>query len=125
MPEGVATRAVVELIDLYPTLADLAGLSAPDHAAGRSLRPLLRDPAAPWPHAAYSQVRRHREGETFPGYSVRTDRWRYTEWDGGRRGVELYDHQSDLRELDNLAEQPGYADTIAELKRLLAPIRGF
>jgi arylsulfatase A-like enzyme len=53
------------------------------------------------------------------GRSVRTERWRYTEWDEGRKGVELYDHASDPREYHNLANDPAYAKTVEELKRLL------
>ena len=53
------------------------------------------------------------------GRSLRTDRWRYTEWDDGKRGVELYDHEEDPHELTNLANDPKHAGTIAELKGLL------
>jgi arylsulfatase A-like enzyme len=55
----------------------------------------------------------------YTGRSVRTERWRYTEWDEGRKGVELYDHNNDPREYRNLAGDPAYAKTIEELKRLL------
>jgi iduronate 2-sulfatase len=117
--KGTATGRVVELLDLYPTLADLAGLPLPAHPQGRSLRPLLADPAAPWPHAAHTQVRRGGQGTHFMGRSVRTEGWRYTEWDDGHKGVELYDHAKDQRERTNLAGDPRYADTIAELRGLL------
>jgi uncharacterized sulfatase len=53
------------------------------------------------------------------GRSLRTERWRYTEWDGGAQGVELYDHETDPREFRNLAQDPAHAATAAELKRLL------
>jgi uncharacterized sulfatase len=117
--QGAATGRVVELLDLYPTLADLAGLPRPAHVHGRSLRPLLIDPAAPWPHAAHTQVRRGGPGAQFMGRSVRTERWRYTEWDEGRAGVELYDHATDPHERTNLASDPRYAGTIAELRTVL------
>jgi iduronate 2-sulfatase len=54
------------------------------------------------------------------GYSVRTERWRYTEWDGGAAGVELYDHDADPGEHKNLASDPAHAKTVEELKALLA-----
>jgi iduronate 2-sulfatase len=116
---GAASGRVVELLDLYRTLAELAGLSQPAHLQGRSLRPLLVDPAAPWPHAAYTQVRRGPQGAHFMGRSVRTERWRYTEWDEGRKGGELYDHANDPEERTNLAGDARYADTITELRGLL------
>jgi len=53
------------------------------------------------------------------GYSVRTERWRHTEWDDGRQGEELYDHERDPGEYRNLAADPKYASVVAEMKRLL------
>ena len=65
----------------------------------------------------------------FPGHSIRTERWRYTEWASGEKGSELYDHTTDPGELHNLAADPAQAATIAELKTLLhaihpAPVEG-
>ena len=57
------------------------------------------------------------------GYSVRTERWRYSEWDGGRLGSELYDHENDPHEFKNLAKDSAHADTVAEMKRLLQGIQ--
>ena len=105
----------VELIDLYPTLADLAGIPAPKNLQGASLRPLLDDPAARWERPAFTQVQRG----AFPGHSVRTERWRYTEWERGEKGAELYDYTTDPQELKNLATSPEHAATVAELKALL------
>jgi iduronate 2-sulfatase len=51
----------------------------------------------------------------FFGYSLRTDRWRYTEWDEGKQGRELYDHETDPEELKNLANDPAHAATVADL----------
>ena len=53
------------------------------------------------------------------GRSVRTERYRYTEWDGGQHGVQLYDYQTDPKELKNLAEDAKYADAVKEMKGLL------
>jgi iduronate 2-sulfatase len=117
--KGRATSRIVELLDIYPTLADLCGLTAPARLEGRSLRPLLDDPRAKWDKPAYSQVGRGGVPAKFMGRSVRTARWRYTEWDEGRQGVELYDHAKDPREYRNLASDPKYAGAADELKRLL------
>jgi len=117
--KGRATNRTVELLDIYPTLAELCRLPAPARLEGRSLRPLLDNPRAKWDKPAYTQVLRDGQGKRFMGRSVRTERWRYTEWDEGRQGVELYDHDHDPREYRNLANDPTYAITIEELKRLL------
>jgi uncharacterized sulfatase len=116
---GRACPRTVELVDLYPTLADLAGLPAPSGLEGESLRPLLENPQAPWSFPAYTQVRR---GARVEGRSVRTERYRYTEWDEGRAGAELYDYERDPGEFENLAADPRHAATVAEMKRLLGRI---
>ena len=74
----------------------------PPGLEGRSLTPLLNNPTAAWDKPALSVVAR----ESWLGRSIRTERWCYTEWDGGRYGVELYDHQTDPREMKNLAPDP-------------------
>ncbi len=117
---GQSCCRVAELLDLYPTLSDLCGLGVPEGLHGRSLRPQLDDVKAPGKAAAHTQVRRGRpKAEPFLGRSVRTERWRYTEWDGGRRGAELYDHDHDPHEFHNLADDPKHAETVKELKALL------
>ena len=112
---GKPSPRVVEFVDVYPTLADLAGLSLPAKLPGVSLRPLLTKPDADWNRPAFTQVERG----GFPGRSVRTPRWRYTEWDEGKQGIELYDHQNDPGEMKNLAGDAQHASTIAELKALV------
>ncbi len=109
---GVATDAIVELVDLYPTLADLASVDAPAWLPGESLRPVLEDPSASIHDAALTQL-------GSDSFSIRTPRWRYTEWDGGDGGVELYDHRSDPGEHRNLAGDPAHRRTRQKLAKLL------
>ena len=68
---------------------------------------------------AYTQVTRTENGRQFMGHSVRTERWRYTEWDDGKEGVELYDHEKDPHEYTNLAKDAKSAKTVKEMKRLM------
>lgn len=109
---GQANAGPVELVDIYPTLADLCGLPAPAYLDGASLRPALDDPSKSVKEAAFTQIRRG----NFDGYSVRTAHWRYTLWDEGRQGEQLYDMQADPGEMTNLAADPRYAETVAKLK---------
>lgn len=117
-PGGVAA-APVSQVDLFPTLAELCGVPAPTNLQGQSLVPMLRDPSATGRGWALTQVERSNEKGRFFGYSLRVPRWRYTEWDEGRAGRELYDHDADPRELTNLAESPEHAEEAAELAAIL------
>jgi uncharacterized sulfatase len=123
---GQSATGLAELIDLFPTLCDLTGVPPLPGLQGKSLRPLLDDPRATLHDAAFTQARRGKNSE-FWGRSVRTARWRCTEWDEGRGGLELYDHDSDPHEYTNLAAAPQHATILAELRALLAsqlpPIR--
>ncbi len=85
------------------------GCPPPAGLHGRSLTPLLRNPQREWQHPALTQVGAGPANATFMGYSVRTERWRYTEWDDGKRGVELYNEADDPDELRNLAADPKHA----------------
>ena len=114
-PAGQSCPRTVEFVDVYPTLVDLCGLPVPPGLEGQSLTPLLRDPQASWDHPAYTFTAR----EDWLGIAVRTERWCYTEWDEGRRGVELYDLQADPRESHNLASDPAYAATVTEMRQRL------
>lgn len=117
---GKSCDRVTELLDLYPTVADLAGVKMPHAVDGKSLKPLLDDPTLPFKKGAYTQVTRGDPAKKgFMGYSVRTEKWRYTEWDDGKKGVELYDHVADPKEHKNLADDPRQAKVIEELKALL------
>jgi hypothetical protein len=97
---------------------------------------LIADPEAAWKNLAVTQLRRvtrpaatkgakdnQQPTVAFDGYSLRTDRFRYTEWDDGQRGVELYDHSGDPHEWKNLAKESSHASTVAELKATLAKLR--
>lgn len=116
---GQTVKGVSELLDLYPTLAELCGLTRPAYLEGTSLVPALNDPATKGKPAAFSQVRRG----NFDGYAVRTDRWRYIEWDGGAKGSQLYDTESDPAEAKNLAADPAHAATVTELKALISKLQ--
>jgi len=114
--QGASSPRTVELIDVYPTLAELCSLPPPSKLEGRSLAPLLARPDAAWDHPAHSLVHHN----DVVGKTVCNQRWRYTEWDGGK-SRELYDHASDPGEYRNLIDDPQYAATVAEMKRLLVP----
>jgi uncharacterized sulfatase len=110
---GVA-KGLVEFVDLLPTVADYCGVKPPANIPGQSLRPLLEDPSKPGKPAAFTIVTR---GPKNRGDSIRTDRWRYTEWSDGSR--ELYDHDSDPDETTNLAAAPEQKPVIRELSEQL------
>lgn len=117
--KGQSSPRMVELLDLYPTLADVCGLKPPAGLEGKSLRTLLEQPDARWDSPAYCQVVRLTDKNRPVGYSVRTERWNYTEWNKGKAGVELYDHATDPNEFTNLASDPRHASVVAELQALL------
>jgi uncharacterized sulfatase len=122
---GQACRRIVEFVDIYPTVVDVAGLPVPKGLAGRSLRPLLEDPLVEWDGTAVTQVLRpadDRLADPVMGCSIRTERWRYTDWAEGSAGVELYDHQSDPMEFRNLALRPD-AEAKAVIERLRPLLR--
>ncbi len=124
---GLSTRALAELVDVYPTLAELCGLDPPKHLAGESLVPILEDPTGSVRESALTTFdTSDRVNPRRPlrpravGYTVRTDRWRYTEWGpDGAEGVELYDHWNDPKEYVNLARAPSEQETVLRLKKLL------
>ena len=129
---GGAAKSPVSQVDLFPTLAALCSVEPPKNLQGQSLVPLLSDPAATGRGWAVTQVTRGNpsrisqpkeagaKGKQFYGYSLRTPRYRYTEWDEGREGRELYDHDADPKELTNLADVPAHAAIVAELSQQLA-----
>lgn len=113
--KGQSSPRPVQLLDLYPTVAELCGLKPPAGLQGHSLVPLLRDPIAEWQHPALSVVQR---GKVL-GRSIRTERFRYTEWSADGKIAELYDHAQDPHELRNLATEPSQSQTIARLRSML------
>lgn len=112
-----STSRVVQSIDIYPTLCELAGLPSPDGLEGRSLTPLLANPNLPWDHPAYTIW--SEDGRSLTGVSVRTERWRYSEFDGGRGGALLLDPQADPHEMHNRADDPELADVRRSLSELV------
>ena len=113
LSRGKTSLKPVELLDVYPTLADLCGLKPPENLEGKSLRTLLADPnSGDWTKPAVTQVW---YGRKAWGYSIRTERYRYTEWLEGEAGRELYDHSTDSDEVANLAADPQYSEVRAAL----------
>lgn len=112
---GRSTRALTEFVDIYPTLADLCGVPAPDGLEGVSLRPVLENPDAEVKEAAYSQAEYE---DRIYGRTVRTDRYRYIRWEGDGGGEELYDHVDDAREFTNLADDPGHRAVLERMRGL-------
>lgn len=120
---GHKTAALVEFVDLYPTLAELCGLPPPKAVDGLSFAPLFDAPQRRWKRAAFSQYQRKVPGLGLAmGRSVRTDRYRFTEWTVPEKDFvarELYDHQADPDENINLADRPANARLVDDLTRLL------
>ncbi|MFP6616547.1 MAG: sulfatase, partial [Candidatus Hydrogenedentota bacterium] len=118
---GQVATGFVELVDLFPTLIDLARLPNPAHALeGISFKPLLEEPGRDWKSAAFSEYKR----EGYHGRTLREKRYRYTEWTpltGKDRETmrELYDLENDPFEYDNLAANAAHDTVVAELSRRL------
>ena len=123
--------ALVELVDLYPTVTEILGINPPHEMEGISLLPLLKNPNQPWKTAAFSQYPRsvgedelERRAWDLMGYTIRTDRYRLTRWDsvyveGQVEGLELYDHSVDPEENFNVARESRYAHIVKELSHRL------
>lgn len=123
--KGGKTRALVELVDVYPTICELCDLPLPTGLEGTSVVPLLENPDKKWKTAAFSQFPRSNPANPnakIMGRTVRTDRYRYTEWavEGKEpAAIELYDHRRDSNETKNIATDPKNKKIIAELKEVL------
>ena len=114
------TNALVELVDLYPTLCDLCGLDRPKHLQGKSLVPVLKNPAASFRRSAYSSYPHGRgRGKTrVVGHSIRTDRHRYTEW---------WDQKTDkpvAGVLTDITADPGETTSVTAKQSLQAMLSG-
>jgi len=111
------SKSVVEQVDIYPTIAGLAGIPVPKDVQGLSLQPILADPSAKIKPAAFStMLSAHTK---LMGHAITDGRFRYIEWDGGKGGSHLYDHETDPHELKNLAEDPAQKARVAQLKAQL------
>ena len=113
---GSSSEGLVELVDLYPTLAELCRVTGPDDLQGRSLVPMLLDPTAPGKKIVYTVVTR---GDKL-GKAIRTDRWRYAIWPDGE---ELYDLENDAAEHQNLANADEHAATLAAMRAQLTRVQ--
>ena len=116
---GQVCHRLTEFVDIYPTLAEVCGLPIPAHCEGVSMAPLLAEPDRPWKTASFSQYPRRR----VMGYSLRTERWRYTEWiDRNTKTVvarELYDHAKGPFARANVVARPEHADLVARLAKMM------
>ena len=136
---GKSSSRPVELVDLHATLAEVCGLPAPQ-TDGISLKPLLDNPTADWSKPAFSQVMRNmplgtnaapkgkgkkggKKGAAFFGISVRTEQYRYTEWDEGKQGTTLFDLKADPQEAKDLSKDPAHAETVAKMKAMIAGLK--
>jgi iduronate 2-sulfatase len=127
--QGQRTRALAELVDLFPTLAHLTDTAAtlPRNLEGHNLVPILADPSATVKSAAFTQHQQPFYGPRNQwqaiGRSIRTERWRCTEWrdlkSGNVMAQELYDHENDPLETQNLAKQPHHSTTLSQLQAKL------
>lgn len=128
---GKSSNSVVEMIDIYPTVAELCALDRPKNTKGKSLVPILNNPKASvrdsaltvaWSRAGsmHKEVR----GKKILGMSIRTPRYRYTEWgDDGQYGTELYDYQTDPEEFTNLVNSAEHRETLENMRQLMSAAR--
>ncbi|MFC2133118.1 sulfatase-like hydrolase/transferase [Bacteroidota bacterium] len=122
--QNIHTDRLVEFVDIYPTLCDMAGLEIPKGLEGYSAAPLIDKPNRPWKKAVFSQFLREGiwkspDGIEYMGYSIRTERYRYNEWINWETkelaGIELYDHETDPDENENIAGKPEHVELIKDL----------
>jgi iduronate 2-sulfatase len=130
---GAQTEAITELIDMFPSLCELAGIEVPDYMQGTSFVPLIHEPHREWKEAAFSQFHRRpkvsADGRRYMGYSMNTKKYHYIEWytwdaKTGTRGEfvdrELYLRDTDPKETINVAADSNLSSTIDELSKMLA-----
>ncbi len=114
--KGGTSQRLVQTLDIFPTLAELCALKTPEGIEGRSLVPLLKTPAADWPHPAYAVT--YRDGKLHR--AVRDDRFLYAEFDNGREGAMLIDLKNDPHELKNCVNLDEYKEELLRMKKLLS-----
>ena len=117
--KGKRSTQLVEYVDLYATLCDLADIEIPEYTEGTSVKPLLENPDRKWKTTAFSQFPR---GRNLEGYSMRTADYRYTEWrlsEGKIDSIELYDHKDDAIESINIAYKKENESLVKELSQKL------
>ncbi len=126
--KNIKTDALVEFVDIYPTLCELSGLTIPDFLEGKSMVPVIQHPEESFKEAVYSQFLREGiwlapDGIEYMGNSIRTNRYRYTEWINWETGTlvasELYDHNSDPEENKNIAMEINNKELITDLANQL------
>ena len=130
---GSRCSALVEFVDIFPTLCELAGIKPPDNMEGTSFVPLIDNPRRKWKQAAFSQYKRSKKDKKkkiyLMGYSMATEQFRYTEWLNKKTGkpdsVELYNHKKDPSENINIANNPENKEIIKRLSRLLDKGKGW
>jgi iduronate 2-sulfatase len=126
--KSIKSKGLVEFVDVYPTLCELAGISIPETLEGISVVPLIENPDRSWKKAAFSQFLRvgiwvAPDGIEYMGYSIRTENHRYTEWVNWETNepaaIELYDHTIDPNENINIAGIEENKSIIKELSEKL------
>jgi arylsulfatase A-like enzyme len=121
----VKSDGIVEFVDIYPTLCELAGLELPGHLQGTSFVPLIDDPGRSWKKGAITvwPLNRTNPDRLVMSYTIQTDRYRYTEWIKGNTGElmarDLFDHETDQDENVNVSHNPEYEDQVIQLSQLL------
>ena len=129
---GGQSNGITELVDLFPTICDIAEIDVPDYMQGQSLMPLMKNPNKKWKNAAFSQFHRRpkvsADGKRYMGYSMNTKEYHYIEWyawdhkkgeKGEFKNSELYDRQKDPHETVNIVNDESLASTVEELAVLL------
>jgi arylsulfatase A-like enzyme len=130
--KGRRSERLTELVDVFPTLCELAGIKVPDYLQGTSMVPLLDDPDRAWKSAIFSQFHRRPiesiDGQRYMGYAIRTDRYHYIDWyfwDNENKvpldhvASELYDHKNDPKENVNIVSDPENVRLVEELRKKL------
>lgn len=126
--KSIKSNRLVEFVDVYPTLCELAGIPIPETLEGTSAVPLFENPDRPWKKAAFSQFLREGiwiapDGIEYMGYSIRTEIYRYTEWVNWENkelaAIELYNHTTDPNENINIAGIEGNKSILKEFSEKL------